>query len=128
MKKVFMIDDADFAKSYLRKILSNSNFQVIGEASNGEEGIRMLASLSPDIITVDMNMPIMDGLEFIKKFRSVNKEIKIILISAVGHEMAVTKAISAGANDFLTKPVKPSSLFRILHNFFPDERQWLIIE
>ena len=117
-RKLLIVDDTNFARLRLKKLLEETNYEVIGEAGDGEEALRMLKDINPDIITLDMNMPVMDGMTFIKKFRSVNKKTKIIVMSAVGHDIAVTRAIEEGADGFLKKPFQQPELLLALSKLY----------
>lgn len=116
-----IIDDTNFARLRLKKLLENTQYEVVGEAEDGEEALHMLGSIKPDIITLDMNMPKMDGMTFLKKFRSVNKTTKIIVMSAVGHEIAINNVMMAGANGFLKKPFQQGELIVLLNKIVNDK-------
>ena len=90
-----------------RKILKDiveEDFEVIGEASDGLDALNLFKTLIPDILLIDITMPMLDGISTIKKLRKQNKKVKIIVCSAIGHQGMVLEALEAGANDFIQKP------------------------
>ncbi|MDQ7082419.1 MAG: chemotaxis response regulator protein-glutamate methylesterase [Aquificota bacterium] len=114
MIRVLIVDDSPFVRLALRKILSGSeDIEVIGEASNGKEAIRLTQELRPDVITLDINMPIMDGLTALGEIRRVCPSCKVIMISALTKEGAreTISALEKGAVDFITKPTDYQELF-----------------
>ena len=104
MKKILIADDAIFMRTMLKKILQKGNYLVIGEASNGAEAAEKVKSLHPDIVTMDITMPEVNGIEGIKRIREFDKDVKIIMVSAMGQQHLVVEAIQSGASDFIVKP------------------------
>jgi len=89
----------------LKNILKD-NYEIAGEAENGQEAVEMYQELKPDFVTMDITMPIMDGLEAIKAIKDFDPEANIIVCSAMGQQKMIIKAIEAGAKDFIVKPFK----------------------
>lgn len=116
MKKVLIVDDASFMRMTIRTILERNGFQVIGEAENGKVGVEMYKALSPDIVTMDITMPEMDGIQAVKMIKQGNPEAKILMITAMGQEFMVRDAINAGAKGFLVKPFKDETIVKTLSN------------
>lgn len=106
MKKVLVVDDAAFMRLSLKMLLEKSGFQVIGEAENGFKAIQMYKQFKPDIVTMDLTMPELGGIDAIKMIKSIDKDARIIVISSMGHEILVREAIMAGAISFIVKPFK----------------------
>lgn len=104
MAKILIVDDAHFMRMTLSTILQKENYEIIGEASNGIEAIELYKKTKPDLITMDITMPIMDGVEAIKILKEYDTNIKIIVCSALNQQKVVLKAIEEGAKDFITKP------------------------
>ena len=114
MIKVLVVDDSPFIRLALRKILSGAeDIEVIGEASNGKEAIRLAQELKPDVITLDVNMPVMDGLTALGEIRKICPSCRVIMISALTREGAreTIEALEKGAVDFITKPTDYQELF-----------------
>ncbi len=112
--RVLIVDDSPFIRVALRKLLSSAeDIEVIGEASNGKEAIRLAKELKPDIITLDINMPIMDGLTALTEIKKVCPECKVLMVSALTKEGAreTIEALNRGAVDFITKPTDYNELF-----------------
>ncbi|HOA40575.1 MAG: response regulator [Halanaerobiales bacterium] len=105
MKRVLIVDDAAFMRLNLKNILKD-NYEIAGEAENGQEAVEMYQELKPDFVTMDITMPIMDGLEAIKAIKDFDPEANIIVCSAMGQQKMIIKAIEAGAKDFIVKPFK----------------------
>ncbi|MFW5787468.1 MAG: response regulator [Halanaerobiales bacterium] len=105
MKSVLIVDDAAFMRLNIKNILKD-NYEVVGEAENGKEGVEKYQELEPDIVTMDITMPVMDGLEAIKAIKDIDPEAKIVVCSAMGQQKMVIKAIELGAKDFIVKPFK----------------------
>lgn len=110
MKKVLIVDDAAFMRLSLKTILEKSGFEVIGEASNGLEAIEKYMSLKPDIVTMDITMPEMNGVEAVREIKKLDSNAKIAMISAMGQEVWVKEAIMNGAKGFIIKPYKEDHL------------------
>ncbi len=103
MTKIMVVDDAAFMRMILKDIL-NSEFEVVAEAANGEEAVTMYKQWKPDLVTLDITMPDMDGISALKEIRKYDPQAKVIMCSAVGQQHLVVSAILAGAKDFVVKP------------------------
>lgn len=114
MKRVMIVDDAAFMRASIRKMIETENYSVVGEAENGEEAIRQFKKLSPDIITMDITMPMMNGIEATKAILSLDPNVKVVMVSAMGQENFVKEAIIGGAANFIVKPFNKETLLRIL--------------
>jgi two-component system chemotaxis response regulator CheY len=104
MSKVLIVDDAAFMRMMLKDILEKNGFEVVGEAPNGLKAVELYQNVRPDIVTMDITMPDMDGIEAVKKIKSIDSAAKIIMCSAMGQQNMVMEAIKAGARDFIVKP------------------------
>lgn len=111
-KTVLVVDDAAFMRIKLKDILEKNNYEVVGEAQNGIEAIEKYKELSPDIVTMDITMPEMDGVEALKEIKALDADAKILMCSAMGQQSMVMDAIRAGAVDFI---VKPFDTERVIH-------------
>ncbi len=100
-----IVDDAAFMRLNLKNILKE-DYEIVGEAQNGKEAVEMYQELTPDIVTMDITMPVMDGLEAIKAIKDIDPEAQIIVCSAMGQQKMIIEAIEAGAKDFIVKPFK----------------------
>lgn len=117
MKKVLIVDDAAFMRLAIKSMLEKNNFEVVGEAENGLVAITKYKELKPDIVTMDITMPKMDGIEATVEIKNIDKDATIIIISAIGQETMVKKAIIAGAKTFILKPFKEDHVMKTLARF-----------
>lgn len=111
-----VVDDAIFMRTVLRKMLTEASFDVVGEAGNGMQAIELAGELKPDIITLDITMPEMDGIEAIEGILKVSPETKIIMCSAMGQQSKVVEAIKKGAKDFIVKPFEKTRVLQAINN------------
>lgn len=104
MARVLIVDDAAFMRMMIKDILEKNGFEVVGEESNGLKGVELYKLEKPDIVTMDITMPEMDGIEAVKAIKAFDPAAKIIMCSAMGQQTMVMDAIRAGARDFIVKP------------------------
>lgn len=114
MAKILIVDDSKTSRKILKNILIENGHEVIGEAINGEEAVLKYTELNPDITTMDITMPVMDGLEALKRIKDIDKDAKIIMVTAAGQKTKMLDALKYGANDFLTKPFEDSQIIEII--------------
>jgi two-component system chemotaxis response regulator CheY len=114
MKKVLIVDDAAFMRMTLKLMLERNGFEVAGEAENGEVGVKKYKILKPDIVTMDCTMPEMNGIEALKLIKEFDSDCKVVIVSAIGQEKMVRKAILEGACNFIVKPFKEETLVNTL--------------
>jgi two-component system chemotaxis response regulator CheY len=118
-----VVDDVAFVRKTLIDILRSAHFQVVGEASDGEQAIEMYARLKPDLVTMDVVMPKMSGIDAARKIIKNDKEARIIIISAMGQENLVMEAINVGARDYLLKPFSSDDVIKTLERaLLSDEK------
>ncbi len=104
MAKVLVVDDAMFMRKVVTDALISGGHEVIGEAANGHEAVDRYKQLRPDVVTLDITMPEMDGLAALREIMAVDPEARVVMCSAVGQESKVLEAVKAGARDFVVKP------------------------
>ena len=105
---VLICDDAIFMRTMISDILQQSGFEVIGEAETGAEAVEQFKRLRPDLVTMDIVMPDMGGIDAVRAITKVDPNAKILMCSAMGQQALVVEAIQAGAKDFVVKPFQPS--------------------
>ena len=103
-KQILICDDAAFMRMMLKDILVKEGYEVVGEAVNGADGVEKYNSLKPDLVTMDITMPDMDGITALKNIRQSDPSAKVIMCSAMGQQAMVVESIQAGARDFIVKP------------------------
>lgn len=102
--RILVVDDAMFMKKMLEGILTKHGHTIVGEASNGREALNEYKKHNPDLVTMDITMPEVDGIEGVKLIKAFDKDANIIMCSAMGQQVMVIDAIQAGAKDFIVKP------------------------
>jgi two-component system chemotaxis response regulator CheY len=110
MAKVLIVDDAAFMRISIKNMLTKNGYEVVGEAENGLIGIEMYKELQPDIVTMDITMPEMSGLDALKEIQKLDPQAKVVMVSAMGQEAMVREAIVSGAKGFIVKPFKEEGI------------------
>jgi two-component system chemotaxis response regulator CheY len=105
--KVLFCDDSSFMRAILKGIILKDPFILAGEAGNGKEAVEIYKKTRPDLVTMDIVMPEMDGIDAVREIRAFDPEAKILMVSAMGQQSMVIDAIQAGARDFIIKPFQP---------------------
>ena len=106
-KKILITDDALFMRVTLKNILTQNGYEVAGEASNGQEAVEKYAALHPDLVLMDITMPIMDGISACRAIKAGDPDANVVMCTAMGQKNMVIEAIQAGAKDFIVKPFQP---------------------
>lgn len=106
MAKILIVDDAAFMRITIKNMLKKSTHEVVGEAENGKLAVERYKALMPDIVTMDITMPEMDGLQALLEIIAINPAANVIMVSAMGQEAMVREAIMSGAKGFIVKPFK----------------------
>lgn len=114
MKRVLIVDDTAFMRMSLKTMLEKNGFEVIGEAENGSVAVRKYKELRPDIVTMDITMPEMDGIQALKEIRQFDSNSKVVMISALGQESYIREAVMSGAKGFIIKPFKEDYVVQTL--------------
>ncbi|QXJ37252.1 Chemotaxis protein CheY [Parageobacillus caldoxylosilyticus] len=115
MARILIVDDAKFMRITLAKILQKANHTIIGEAENGKEAVELYQSLHPDVVILDITMPVMNGIEAVRAIKQVDRNAKIIICSAIGQQRMVVEAIEAGAADFIVKPFEENRVLEAIN-------------
>lgn len=103
-KNILICDDAAFMRMMIRDILTKNGYNVAGEAENGVKAVEKYTEVKPDLVLMDITMPEMDGIQALKKIKSLDPSATIIMCSAMGQQAMVIESIQAGAKDFIVKP------------------------
>jgi two-component system chemotaxis response regulator CheY len=122
-KTVMIVDDVAFVRKTLGDILKEAHYQVVGEAANGAEAVELYKKLRPNVVTMDVVMPQMSGIEAVKQIVKLDKEAVVVMVSAMGQENLVMEAINVGARDYVLKPFSAAEIVKTLERALLDEAQ-----
>ncbi len=112
--KVLIVDDAAFMRMMIKDILTKNGFEVVGEAENGTRAVEKFQELHPDLTTMDITMPEMDGITAVKHIKKIDPAARVIMCSAMGQQSMVIEAIQSGARDFIVKPFQPDRVLEAI--------------
>jgi two-component system chemotaxis response regulator CheY len=112
--RILIADDALFMRNMLREIFVKAGFQVVGEAANGVEAVERYHELRPDLVTMDIVMPLKSGIEALQQITSEDPDARVVMCSALGQEALVIEAVQAGAKDFIVKPFKEERVLDVV--------------
>jgi two-component system chemotaxis response regulator CheY len=102
--RILICDDSAFMRMMLKKVLIDNGYEIVGEAGDGMEAVQLFRQYKPDLITMDITMPKMDGIEAVKHIFAEDPLVRIVMVTALGQRSIITDAINAGASDFIVKP------------------------
>ncbi len=122
MLKILVVDDSLIIRRNIARMLERMNHEVVAEAKNGNEAIVCFSKYNPDLMTMDITMPDMDGVEAVKGIKKKNADAKIIMVTSHGQEAMVIAAIKAGASGYVLKPVTAEKLSKAIQKIFPTGR------
>jgi len=112
--RVLVVDDAIFMRKMVSDILEGHGMEIVGEADNGQLAVEKYKELKPDLVTMDIIMPEMNGIDSVREIMSVDPQARIVMCSALGQQALVQDALAAGAKDFLIKPFNPSRVIEVV--------------
>ena len=113
-KEILIVDDAAFMRMMIKNIVTKAGYEVVGEAENGAQAVEMYKELKPDLVTMDITMPEMDGIQAVKAIKEIDPNANIIMCSAMGQQAMVMEAIQAGAKDFIVKPFQQDRILQTI--------------
>ena len=114
MANILLVDDSRTSRKILRNILESAGHTIVDEAPDGEQAIEKYIASKPDVITLDITMPVMDGIEALKQIKLVDSDAKVIMVSASSQKDKLIEAVKYGAEDFIAKPFEPSQIITVL--------------
>ncbi len=115
MAKILIVDDATFMRMMLKDILVKNGHTIVGEATNGREALEKYKEVNPDLVTMDITMPEIDGLQGLKNIKAVDPDARVVMCSAMGQQMMVIEAIQSGAKDFIVKPFQADRVLEAIN-------------
>jgi len=125
--KVLIVDDAMFMRNMIAEIFNGKkykeeDYQVVAEAENGIEAVEKYKEHNPDIVTMDIVMPEMTGIEALKEIMGMDTGANVIMCSALGQDSLVMEALDAGAKDFIVKPFQPEKVLDVVVRILDETR------
>ena len=123
MKSVLVVDDSLFMRTLIITYLKRHDFTIAGQAENGESAVAQYIELRPDIVTLDITMPIMDGLEALKQIIKIDKSAMVIMVSSMGQEIMVIEAVKSGAKNFIVKPFNEKTVIDTLNEVLRNRQE-----
>jgi len=114
LPSVLIADDAAFMRMMIKNILTEAGYEIVGEAENGAVAVSKYRELKPDLTTMDITMPEMDGLAALKEIRGQDPAARVVMCSAMGQQSMVIESIQAGARDFIVKPFQPERVLEAI--------------
>jgi two-component system chemotaxis response regulator CheY len=114
MKRLLVVDDALFMRKLICGVATEAGWEVVGEAGNGAEGVSLYQQHRPDLVTMDLVMPIMGGLEALRQIRALDPEAKVVVVTALDQKQALMDSIRDGAIDFIVKPFERQRVLALL--------------
>jgi two-component system, chemotaxis family, chemotaxis protein CheY len=118
MARILIIDDAKFMRVTLAALLKKANHEVVGEGENGKQAIELYRALLPDLVTMDITMPVMSGIDAVKEIKNEFPDARVIMCSAMGQQKMVVESIEAGAKDFIIKPFDDNRVLEAIASVF----------
>lgn len=113
--RILIVDDAAFMRMMIKDILTKNGYEVVGEAQDGAQAVEKFKELRPDLVTMDITMPEMDGITALREIKKIDSNAKVIMCSAMGQQAMVIDAIQAGAKDFVVKPFQADRVIEAIN-------------
>lgn len=117
-RSVLIVDDSLYMRTLIKDALSQGNFEIVGQASTGEEAIDMALELEPDLVTLDNILPDMIGTDVLKVLKEEGLSSKVVMISAVGQQSVINEGRSLGADDYIVKPFTTEKIITTINSVF----------
>ena len=126
MARILIVDDSTVMRKNLHSIFTNNGHEVVGEAADGRQAILLYSELKPDLVTMDITMPKMTGVEVVKHIINKDSKAKIIMISALNQKQMVFQALKNGAKHYIIKPIESSQLLGVVNEVLEDNKEFII--
>lgn len=120
MLNILVVDDSLIIRRKIKTYIANLGHNVTGEAKTGAQAVEQCKALNPDLITMDITMPDMDGIEATKKIREFNTDVNIVMVTSHGQEKMVSKSLKSGAQGYILKPITEDILASSIGNLYPE--------
>lgn len=120
MAKILIVDDSKTSRRFLKNMLEEAGHEIAGEAVNGQEGIDKYKQLKPDLVTMDITMPVMDGIEAVGQIMEYDADAKVIMVTAAGQKTNMVEALKRGASDFIQKPFESEVILKVVEKVLEE--------
>lgn len=127
MARILIVDDSIVMRKNLVTILNGDGHEIVGQATNGKQAVLMYSELKPDLVTMDISMPVMKGVDAVKEIINTDENAKIIIISALNQKQMVFEALNNGAKHYIIKPIDPSNVIGVVNEVLSEEESNEII-
>lgn len=114
MATVLIVDDSRTSRKILRNILTENGYEIACEAADGQTGYEKYIEFKPDLVTLDITMPVLDGLGCLQKIMKFDKDAKVVMVTSAGQKSKMVEAIKSGASEFIQKPFEPEQILSII--------------
>jgi two-component system chemotaxis response regulator CheY len=115
-QKLLLVDDSFYMRTMLKNILSDAGYSIVGEASDGETAIKMALDSDADLMTLDLILPDLTGLDILKRVKAEKPNLRIIIVSAIGQDAIVNEAMNSGASAYIVKPFKEEKVLEVIES------------
>jgi two-component system chemotaxis response regulator CheY len=122
MRRLLIVDDAMFMRKLIRGVAAEAGWEIAGEAGNGAEAVALYAQHKPDLVTMDLVMPVMGGLEALRQIRALDPEAQVVVVTALDQKQALMESIRDGAIDFIVKPFERERVRNLLSKLSSGDR------
>ncbi|MBR5944387.1 MAG: response regulator [Lachnospiraceae bacterium] len=122
MASVLIVDDSRTSRKILRNLFIEEGYEIAGEAGDGEVAIRMYKELKPDIVSMDITMPIMNGIDSLKRIMEIDPDAKVVMVTSAGQQSKMTEAVKYGAKDFVTKPFENETVAYVFNKIMKEDK------
>lgn len=123
MKKLLIVDDSNIIRSKIARSLTEFGIEIVGMAANGRDAVLRFPKARPDLVTMDLTMPEMDGLECIRELRKIDPKVRILVVSALADKSTAIQALKEGAQGFLCKPFTEDELTEAISELIGDSNE-----
>ncbi len=112
--KLMIVDDASFMRVTIKRMIEKKAYEVVCEATDGQDAIEKFKRFNPEVITMDITMPNLSGIEALREIKKIRSNVKVVMVSAMGQEALIKEAVMNGADSFIVKPFKEDKLIEVL--------------
>ena len=126
MKKIMIVDDSLMVRLNLKRLFEKHGYEVVAEACDGRDAVDKFEKFQPDLITMDITMPIMDGISALREIMKIDGDARVIMISALGQESKIIEAVNSGAKHYIQKPINDLHAIKIIEGVMNSDEEELL--